>query len=119
MREKGGMERTKKNIVGKNRIFCKNNQRKNLPFLCNCDMDNWVIYWGISDSIMDLVQVVTSCCNRYYFEYGWHFHYPEFELLSKCEIYRDDELSSEFIIPVCSRNMNVIREKLGLYNKEP
>lgn len=83
-----------------------------------CDMDNWVIHWGISDSVMDLVEVVTSCCNKYYFEYGWHFHYPEFELLSKCEIYADDESSSEFIIPVCSRNMNVIREKLGLYNKE-
>lgn len=72
----------------------------------NCDMDNWVIYWGITDSVMDLVQVVTSCCNRYYFEYGWHFHYPSFDLLSKCEI------------PEYPWNTYAARKKLGLSNKE-
>ena len=72
----------------------------------NCDMDNWVIYWGITDSVMDLVQVVTSCCNQYYFEYGWHFHYPSFDLLSKCEI------------PEYLWNTYTIRKKLGLSNKD-
>ena len=81
-------------------------------------------YYGVNgcisptDPVMDLVEVVTSCCNRYYFEYGWYFHYPEFELLSKCEICTDVDLSSGFIIPVQrSRNIDVIREKLGLSNK--
>ena len=72
----------------------------------NCDMDNWVIYWGITDSVMDLVQVVTSCCNRYYFEYGWHFHYQSFDLLTKCEIHE------------YPWNTYTIRKKLGLSNKD-
>ena len=61
---------------------------------------------SLTDPVMDLVEVVTSCCNRYYFEYGWYFQYPSFELLSKCDI------------PEYPWNTYAIREKLGLSNKK-
>ena len=75
------------------------------------NVDNWRIYIDTIvvppiDSVMDLVHVVTSCCNRYYFEYGWHFHYQSFDLLTKCEI------------PEYPWNTYTIRKKLGLSNKE-
>ena len=75
------------------------------------NVDNWRIYIDTIvvppiDSVMDLVQVVTSCCNRYYFEYGWHFHYQSFDLLTKCEI------------PEYPWNTYTIRKKLGLSNKD-
>lgn len=75
-------------------------------------MDSLNGYYGfngfvdLTDPVMDLVEVVTSCCNRYYFEYGWHFHYPDFELLSTCEI------------PEYPWNTYAVREKLGLSNKK-
>lgn len=75
------------------------------------NVDNWRIYIDTIfvppiDSVMDLVQVVTSCCNRYYFEYGWHFHYQSFDLLTKCEI------------PEYPWNTYTVRKKLGLSNKD-
>ena len=75
------------------------------------NVDNWRIYIDTIvvppiDSVMDLVHVVTSCCNRYYFEYGWHFHYQSFDLLTKCEI------------PEYPWNTYTIRKKLGLSNKD-
>ena len=75
------------------------------------NVDNWRIYIDTIvvppiDSVMDLVQVVTSCCNRYYFEYGWYFHYQSFDLLTKCEI------------PEYPWNTYTIRKKLGLSNKD-
>ena len=59
-----------------------------------------------TDPVMDLVEIVTSCCNQYYFEYGWHFHYPSFEVLTECEI------------PEYPWNTYTIRKKLGLSNKD-
>ena len=79
--------------------------------IVDCNVDNWRIYIDTIfvppiDSVMDLVQVVTSCCNQYYFEYGWHFHYPSFDLLTKYEI------------PEYPWNTYTIRKKLGLSNKD-
>lgn len=79
--------------------------------IVNYNVDNWRIYIDTIvvppiDSVMDLVQVVTSCCNLYYFEYGWHFHYQSFDLLTKCEI------------PEYPWNTYAARKKLGLSNKE-
>lgn len=71
-----------------------------------CDNYEYMVSTAPTDPMMDLVEVVTSCCNKYYFEYGWHFHYPEFELLSKCEIHE------------YSWNTYAVRKKLGLSNKD-
>lgn len=59
-----------------------------------------------TDPVMDLVEVVASCCNTYYFKYGWHFHYPSFAVLTKCEI------------PEHPWNTYAVRKKLGLSNKD-
>ena len=72
-------------------------------------MDSLNGFVAPTDPVMDLVEVVTSCCNRYYFEYGWHFHYPDTELLSTCEI---PEYFGYFW------NTYTAREKIGLSNKD-
>lgn len=59
-----------------------------------------------TDPVMDLVEIVTSCCNQYYFEYGWHFHYPSFAVLTECEI------------PEYPWNTYAVRKELGLSNKD-
>lgn len=79
--------------------------------IANYDMDNWIIYMDMIwtspvDPVKDMIQVVASCCNRYYFEYGWHFHYPSFYLLTKYEI------------PEYPWNTYAVRKKLGLSNKD-